>query len=90
MWYGVIKGNQEMLDTCVQIVECKIVVYLTQFFMSSLSWALILFYLSIYFVFDRLVTYYAEDESKFFEDFSAAYIKLVNSGAKWSTGATWK
>lgn len=33
----------------------------------------------------RWVSYYANNESKFFNDFSAAYLKLVNSGAKWLT-----
>ncbi|XP_010432737.1 PREDICTED: putative L-ascorbate peroxidase 6 [Camelina sativa] len=31
----------------------------------------------------RWVKRYAEDQDKFFEDFTNAYIKLVNSGAKW-------
>lgn len=35
----------------------------------------------------RSVNYYANDQSKFFDDFSAAYVKLVNSGAKWRTEA---
>lgn len=32
----------------------------------------------------RWVKRYAEDQDKFFEDFTNAYIKLVNSGAKWN------
>ncbi|CAN8273244.1 unnamed protein product [Cochlearia groenlandica] len=31
----------------------------------------------------RWVKLYAEDQDKFFKDFTNAYIKLVNSGAKW-------
>ncbi|KAG9455765.1 hypothetical protein H6P81_000273 [Aristolochia fimbriata] len=31
----------------------------------------------------RWITAYAGDQTKFFEDFKRAYIKLVNSGAKW-------
>lgn len=31
----------------------------------------------------RWISYYAKDESKFFEDFSAAYVKLVNTGVMW-------
>ncbi|KAG6706502.1 hypothetical protein I3842_07G224800 [Carya illinoinensis] len=31
----------------------------------------------------RWITKYAESENMFFEDFKTAYIKLVNSGAKW-------
>ncbi|WZY86203.1 hypothetical protein YC2023_032587 [Brassica napus] len=33
----------------------------------------------------RWVKEYAEDQDKFFRDFTNAYIKLVNSGAKWKT-----
>lgn len=33
----------------------------------------------------RWISKYAEDQSLFFEDFKNAYIKLVNSGAKWRT-----
>lgn len=33
----------------------------------------------------RWINYYANDQSKFFEDFSSAYAKLVNSGANWRT-----
>ncbi|CAA7025420.1 unnamed protein product [Microthlaspi erraticum] len=33
----------------------------------------------------RWVKQYAEDQDKFFKDFTNAYIKLVNSGAKWKT-----
>ncbi|XP_018480254.1 putative L-ascorbate peroxidase 6 [Raphanus sativus] len=33
----------------------------------------------------RWVKQYAEDQDKFFRDFTNAYIKLVNSGAKWKT-----
>ncbi|CAH8360718.1 unnamed protein product [Eruca vesicaria subsp. sativa] len=33
----------------------------------------------------RWVKEYAEDQDKFFRDFTNAYIKLVNSGAKWRT-----
>ncbi|XP_068653619.1 putative L-ascorbate peroxidase 6 isoform X2 [Aristolochia californica] len=31
----------------------------------------------------RWITTYAGDQSKFFQDFKRAYIKLINSGAKW-------
>lgn len=31
----------------------------------------------------RWISYYAKDESKFFEDFSSAYMKLVNTGVMW-------
>ncbi|OVA06513.1 heme peroxidase [Macleaya cordata] len=31
----------------------------------------------------RWITKYADDQTKFFEDFKNAYIKLVNSGASW-------
>ncbi|KAI5058681.1 hypothetical protein GOP47_0026851 [Adiantum capillus-veneris] len=33
----------------------------------------------------RWINYYANDQAKFFEDFSSAYVKLVNSGVKWRT-----
>ncbi|KAG2244476.1 hypothetical protein Bca52824_093701 [Brassica carinata] len=33
----------------------------------------------------RWVKEYADDQDKFFKDFTNAYIKLVNSGAKWKT-----
>ncbi|KAF8080097.1 hypothetical protein N665_0976s0019 [Sinapis alba] len=33
----------------------------------------------------RWVKQYAEDQDKFFKDFSNAYVKLANSGAKWKT-----
>ncbi|KAJ0262891.1 putative L-ascorbate peroxidase 6 [Hirschfeldia incana] len=33
----------------------------------------------------RWVKQYADDQDKFFKDFTNAYIKLVNSGAKWKT-----
>ncbi|KAL9269486.1 putative L-ascorbate peroxidase 6 [Drosera capensis] len=33
----------------------------------------------------RWITRYADDQDAFFEDFKNAYIKLVNSGAKWKT-----
>ncbi|KAJ4839325.1 putative L-ascorbate peroxidase 6 [Turnera subulata] len=31
----------------------------------------------------RWIKIYAEDQNKFFNDFKSAYVKLVNSGAKW-------
>lgn len=34
----------------------------------------------------RWITRYADDQDAFFEDFKHAYIKLVNSGAKWKAG----
>jgi L-ascorbate peroxidase len=33
----------------------------------------------------RWITKYAESQNMFFEDFKSAYMKLVNSGAKWKS-----
>lgn len=33
----------------------------------------------------RWITKYAESQNVFFEDFKSAYMKLVNSGAKWKS-----
>ncbi|KAL4592324.1 hypothetical protein LXL04_005315 [Taraxacum kok-saghyz] len=35
----------------------------------------------------RWISKYADDQDLFFEDFKNAYIKLVNSGAKWTTNS---
>lgn len=77
-------------DECLRSVLLTLIISLSNLSSSiwSRGWRVLEYIFNWYKIqclMHRWVKEYAEDQDKFFRDFTNAYIKLVNSGAKWKT-----